>query len=66
MMHRAMMAGRSDKSKQDFYARVVENILADPGIEPGNVLITISAGRFVMALLSSWINDYKQGMRDLC
>ncbi len=41
MMHLTMRAGRSDKSKQAFYARVVENLAADPGIEPSNVLITI-------------------------
>ena len=36
-----MRAGRSDKSKQAFYAKVVENLAADPGIDPANVLITI-------------------------
>ncbi len=41
MMHLTMRAGRSDKSKQAFYARVVENLAADPGIDPANVLITI-------------------------
>lgn len=41
MMHLTMRAGRSDKSKQAFYARVVENLAANPGIEPGNVLIAI-------------------------
>jgi len=41
MMHLTMRAGRSDKSKQAFYARVVENLTADPGIDPANVLITI-------------------------
>ncbi len=41
MMHLTMRAGRSDKSKQAFYARVVENLATDPGIYPANVLITI-------------------------
>ncbi len=41
MMHLTMRAGRSDKSKQVFYARVVENLAANPGIDPANVLITI-------------------------
>jgi len=41
MMHLTMRAGRSDKSKQAFYAKVVENLAADPGIDPENVLITI-------------------------
>jgi len=41
MMHLTMRAGRSDKSKQAFYAKVVENLAADPGIDPANVLITI-------------------------
>ncbi len=42
MMHLIMRAGRSNKSKQAFYAKVVENLTADPGIDPANVLITIS------------------------
>ena len=42
MMHLVMRAGRSNKSKQAFYARVVENLAADPGIDPANVLITIT------------------------
>lgn len=41
MMHLTMRAGRSNKSKQAFYARVVENLAKDPGIDPANVLITI-------------------------
>ena len=41
MMHLTMRAGRSDESKQAFYAKVVENLAADPGIDPANVLITI-------------------------
>ena len=42
MMHLVMRAGRSNKSKQAFYARVVEILAADPGIDPANVLITIT------------------------
>jgi len=41
MMHLTMRAGRSDQSKQDFYAKVVQNLQADPGIDPKNVLISI-------------------------
>lgn len=41
MMHLTMRAGRSNKSKQAFYAKVVENLEKDPGIKPQNVLITI-------------------------
>ncbi len=41
MMHLTMRAGRSNKSKQDFYAKVVENLAADPGIDPENVFITL-------------------------
>jgi len=37
-----MRAGRSNKSKQAFYAKVVQNLAADPGIDPANVLITIA------------------------
>jgi len=36
-----MRAGRSNKSKQAFYAKVVENLAKDPGIKPANILITI-------------------------
>lgn len=32
---------RSDKSKQAFYVKVVKNLLADLGITPENVFITI-------------------------
>ncbi len=41
MMHLTMRAGRSNKSKQAFYAKVVENLKNNPGIKPENVLITI-------------------------
>jgi phenylpyruvate tautomerase PptA (4-oxalocrotonate tautomerase family) len=42
MMHLVMRAGRSNKSKQAFYKKVVENLAANPGIPPTNVLITIT------------------------
>lgn len=42
MMHLVMRAGRSNKSKQAFYAKVVENLAENPGIDPENVLITIT------------------------
>jgi phenylpyruvate tautomerase PptA (4-oxalocrotonate tautomerase family) len=42
MMHLVMRAGRSNESKQAFYKKVVENLAANPGIPPANVMITIS------------------------
>lgn len=42
MMHLVMRAGRSNKSKQAFYKKVVENLSRNPGIPPANVLITIT------------------------
>ena len=42
MMYLIMRAGRSNKSKQDFYSKVVKNLAANPGINPSNVLITIA------------------------
>jgi 5-carboxymethyl-2-hydroxymuconate isomerase len=42
MMHLVMRAGRSNESKQAFYKKVVENLAANPGIPPANVLITIT------------------------
>lgn len=42
MMHLVMRAGRSNKSKQAFYRKAVENLARDPGIAPANVLITIT------------------------
>jgi len=41
MMHLMMRAGRSNKAKQAFYAKVTENLAKNPGIDPANVLITI-------------------------
>lgn len=41
MMHLTMRAGRSNKAKQAFYAKVVENLAESPGIKPENVLISI-------------------------
>jgi phenylpyruvate tautomerase PptA (4-oxalocrotonate tautomerase family) len=42
IMHLVMRAGRSDEAKQAFYKKVVENLAVNPGIPPGNVMITIS------------------------
>jgi len=42
MMHLVMRAGRSNQSKQAFYQKVVENLAANPGIPPANVLISIT------------------------
>ena len=41
MMFLIMRAGRSNKSKQAFYKKAVENISTNPGISPENILITI-------------------------
>ncbi len=41
MMHLIMRAGRSDQAKKAFYAKVVENLARDPGIDPANVMICI-------------------------
>ena len=41
IMHLIMRAGRSNKSKQAFYAKVAENLSRNPGIRPENILITI-------------------------
>jgi hypothetical protein len=53
-MQLVMRAGRSNKSKQDFYKKVTES-LAAPGIPAANVLNTISENHdidwsFVMVL----------------
>lgn len=42
MMHLVMRAGRSNKAKQAFYRKVVENLSQNPGIKPANVLVTIT------------------------
>ena len=42
MMHLVMRAGRSNKSNQAYYNKVVENLAQNPGIPPANVLITIT------------------------
>ncbi len=42
IMHLVMRAGRSNKAKQAFYKKVVENLSKNPGINPANVLITIT------------------------
>lgn len=42
MMHLVMRAGRSNKSKQAFYAKAVANLKHNLGIKPENVLITIT------------------------
>ncbi len=42
MMHLVMRAGQSNKSKLAFYKKAVENLARNPGIDPANVLITIT------------------------
>ena len=41
MMYLIMRAGRGNKAKQAFYARVTALLQQNPGIDPANVLITI-------------------------
>jgi len=42
MMHLVMRAGRPNKAKQAFYRKVVENLSQNPGVDPANVLVTIT------------------------
>ena len=42
MMHLVMRSGRSNKSKQAFYKKVVDNLSKNPGIKPENIFITIT------------------------
>ena len=42
MMHLVMRSGRTNKLKQAFYKKVVENLSKSPGIKPENVFITIT------------------------
>ena len=42
MMHLVMRSGRSNKSKQAFYKKTVENLSKNPVIKPENVFITIT------------------------
>lgn len=59
MMHLIMRGGRSDESKKAFYARVVENLARDPGIDPSNVLITIAENDDV-----DW--SFRDGIAQFC
>ncbi len=45
MMNLIMRSGRSDESKQAFYKKVTENLKENPGIDPANVLITITENK---------------------
>ena len=42
MMHLVMRSGRTNKKKQAFYKKVVENLSKNPGIKSENVFITIT------------------------
>ena len=42
MMHVIIRKGHSDKAKQSFYKRVSDNLLRAPGIDPSNILITMT------------------------
>ena len=45
MMHLVMRSGRSNKSKQAFYKKVVQNLSENPGIKPENIFITITENK---------------------
>jgi len=59
MMHLVMRSGRSDDAKKAFYARVVETLAQDPGIDPGNVFITITENRDI-----DW--SFERGIAQFC
>ncbi|MGJ7459243.1 tautomerase family protein [Halomonas sp. MA07-2] len=59
MMHLVMRRGRPDDAKKAFYARVVELLACDPGIEPGNVLITITENNDI-----DW--SFQDGVAQFC
>jgi len=41
MMFLIMRTGHSNNEKKAFYSKVVENLSADPGVSPENILISI-------------------------
>ena len=41
-MHIIKRKGHSDKAKQSFYKKVTENLSCYPGIDPANILITMT------------------------
>ncbi len=45
IMYLIMRAGRPDEAKKAFYARVVEKLAADPGVDPANIMISIVENR---------------------
>jgi len=59
MMHLIMRHGRSGDAKKAFYARVVENLARDPGIDPANVLITIAENTDI-----DW--SFRDGIAQFC
>ncbi|MDZ7737376.1 MAG: tautomerase family protein [Gammaproteobacteria bacterium] len=59
MMHLIMRSGRSDEAKKAFYAKVVENLARDPGIDPANVLITIAENTDI-----DW--SFRDGVAQFC
>lgn len=59
MMHLIMRRGRSDEAKKAFYAKAVENLARDPGIDPANVLITIAENTDI-----DW--SFRDGVAQFC
>ena len=59
MMHLVMRSGRPEKAKKAFYARVAESLSRNPGIDPGNVLITITENRDI-----DW--SFQDGIAQFC
>lgn len=59
MMHLVMRGGQPDHAKKAFYARVVESLARNPGIDPGNVMITITENRDI-----DW--SFRGGVAQFC
>lgn len=59
MMHLVMRSGKPDHAKKAFYTKVVEALGRNPGIAPGNVLITISENHDI-----DW--SFEDGIAQFC
>ncbi|QFU01123.1 4-oxalocrotonate tautomerase [Halomonas sp. THAF5a] len=59
MMHLVMRGGQPDHAKKAFYARVVKSLARNPGIDPGNVMITITENRDI-----DW--SFQDGVAQFC
>ena len=59
MMHLVMRGGQPAHAKKAFYARVVESLARNPGIDPANVMITITENRDI-----DW--SFQDGVAQFC